>query len=129
MHGPNAVPMLAARGGEADVTLDSDTWSLLCKIDGERSIADLARECGFTLFEAGTVVRALVEAGLVDVEEDIGPDGDPVDDDFESDDDAAPASDDDGDDDDQSDDESDGRRRLPRTTCCRALPRSRPPLP
>ena len=88
VHGPNAVPMLAARGGEADVTLDSDTWSLLCKIDGERSIADLARECGFTLFEAGTVVRALVEAGLVDVEEDIGPDGDPLDDDFESDDDA-----------------------------------------
>ncbi|MGH8890427.1 MAG: DUF4388 domain-containing protein, partial [Acidothermaceae bacterium] len=79
VHGPNAVPMLAARGGEADITLDSDTWSLLCKIDGERSIAELARECGFTLFEAGTVVRALVEAGLVDVEEDLGPDDDPLD--------------------------------------------------
>lgn len=76
VHGPNAVPMLAARGGEADITLDPDTWSLLCKIDGERSIADLARECGFTLFEAGAVVRALVEAGLVDVEEDLGPDDD-----------------------------------------------------
>ncbi len=50
----------------------------MCKIDGERSIADLARECGFTLFEAGTVVRVLVEAGLVDVEEDVGPDGAPV---------------------------------------------------
>ena len=78
VHGPNAVPMLAAHGGEAHITLDSDTWSLLCKIDGERSIADLARECGFTMFEAGTVVRVLVEAGLVDVEEDIGPDGAPV---------------------------------------------------
>ena len=78
VHGPNAVPMLAAHGGEANITLDSDTWSLLCKIDGERSIADLARECGFTMFEAGTVVRVLVEAGLVDVEEDIGPDGAPV---------------------------------------------------
>ena len=43
VHGPNAVPMLAARGGEADITLDSDTWLLLCKIDGERSIAELAR--------------------------------------------------------------------------------------
>ena len=83
VHGPNAVPMLAAHGGEAHITLDSDTWSLLCKIDGERSIADLARECGFTLFEAGTVVRVLVEAGLVDVEEDIGPDGAPVYDDDE----------------------------------------------
>ncbi|HWF42711.1 MAG TPA: DUF4388 domain-containing protein, partial [Acidothermaceae bacterium] len=78
VHGPNAVPMLAAHGGEAHITLDSDTWSLLCKIDGERSIADLARECGFTMFEAGTVVRVLVEAGLVDVEEDIGPDGRPL---------------------------------------------------
>ncbi|HVV90821.1 MAG TPA: DUF4388 domain-containing protein, partial [Solirubrobacterales bacterium] len=78
VHGPNAVPMLAARGGEADITLDPDTWSLLCKIDGERSLAELARECGFTLFEAGNVVRALVEAGLVDVEEDLGPDSDPV---------------------------------------------------
>jgi Domain of unknown function (DUF4388) len=75
VHGPGAVPMLAARGGEADITLDPDTWSLLCKIDGERSIAELARECGFTLFEAGNVVRALVEAGLVDVEEDLGPYG------------------------------------------------------
>ncbi len=75
--------MLAAHGGEANITLDSDTWSLLCKIDGERSIADLARECGFTMFEAGTVVRVLVEAGLVDVEEDIGPDGAPVYDDDE----------------------------------------------
>ena len=78
VHGPNAVPMLAAHGGEADITLDPDTWSLLCKIDGERSIADLARECGFTLFEAGNVVRALVEAGLVDVEEDLGPTGVPL---------------------------------------------------
>ncbi|HEX7107233.1 MAG TPA: DUF4388 domain-containing protein, partial [Acidothermaceae bacterium] len=76
VHGPNAVPMLAARGGEADITLDPDTWSLLCKIDGERTIAELARECGFTLFEAGNVVRVLVEAGLVDVEEDLGPDAD-----------------------------------------------------
>ncbi|HTC69717.1 MAG TPA: DUF4388 domain-containing protein, partial [Acidothermaceae bacterium] len=93
VHGPNAVPMLAAHGGEANVTLDPDTWSLLCKIDGERSIADLARECGFTLFEAGTVVRVLVEAGLVDVEEDVGPDGAPVDDDEDDDDsDIAPAS-------------------------------------
>src|SRR5450631_934012 len=83
VHGPNAVPMLAPHGGEAHITLDPDTWSLLCKIDGERSIADLARECGFTMFEAGTVVRVLVEAGLVDVEEDVGPDGAPVDDEDE----------------------------------------------
>ncbi len=99
VHGPNAVPMLAAHGGEAHITLDSDTWSLLCKIDGERSIADLARECGFTMFEAGAVVRVLVEAGLVDVEEDIGPDGAPVYDDDEG------ADDETSDDDEASDDD------------------------
>ena len=32
-----------------------------------RSVADLAGECGFTLFEAGQVVMRLVEAGLVGV--------------------------------------------------------------
>ncbi len=76
VHGPNAVPMLAARGGEADIALDPDTWSLLCKIDGERTLAELARECGFTMLEAGAIVRTLVGASLVDVEEDLGPDDD-----------------------------------------------------
>src|SRR5450631_1870357 len=124
VHGPNAVPMLAARGGEADVTLDSDTWSLLCKIDGERSIADLARECGFTLFEAGTVVRALVEAGLVDVEEDVGPDGDPFDVEFDSDDGAAGAAgaadevEDEAED--ESEEEAPASDRLPRTAALAA---------
>jgi len=124
VHGPNAVPMLAARGGEADVTLDSDTWSLLCKIDGERSIADLARECGFTLFEAGTVVRALVEAGLVDVEEDVGPDGDPLDVEFDSDDGAAGAAgaadevEDEAED--ESEEEAPASDRLPRTAALAA---------
>ncbi len=69
VHGPTAVPMLAARGGEANVTLDPDTWALLCKVDGDRSISELADECGFTLYEAGTVVRQLVADGLIDVEE------------------------------------------------------------
>ncbi|MFL6240129.1 MAG: DUF4388 domain-containing protein, partial [Actinomycetes bacterium] len=73
VHGPNAVPMLSTRGASsAETTLDADAWSLLCKVDGERSIAELARDCGFTMLEAGQVVVALVQAGLVDVEEDFG---------------------------------------------------------
>lgn len=76
VHGPHAVPVLAPRGGEANVTLDPDTWSVLCKIDGERTVADLARECGFTLLEAGTIIRNLVQAGLVDVEEELAPEDD-----------------------------------------------------
>jgi hypothetical protein len=68
---PNAVPMLSARGdGAPETTLDSDAWSMLCKIDGVRTVADLAADCGYTLFEAGQVLVALVDAGLVDISED-----------------------------------------------------------
>jgi len=72
VHGPTAVPVLSARGGgAAEMTLDADAWSMLCKIDGERSVAELARDCGYTLFEAGQVLVSLVQAGLVDIEEDV----------------------------------------------------------
>ena len=50
-----------------DVPLGPNEWALLCKVDGSRSVADLAGECGFTLFEAGQVVARLAEAGLVAV--------------------------------------------------------------
>ncbi len=61
--------MLSARpDGAADVVLSSADWALLCKVDGNRDIADLAAECGFTVFEAAHVVRALMDGGLIDVE-------------------------------------------------------------
>src|SRR3954453_21850413 len=57
VHGSTAVPLFSARGGGAPETmLDADAWSMLCKIDGERSAAELARDCGYTLFEAGQVL-------------------------------------------------------------------------
>ena len=69
IHGPTAVPVLSTRGGgEPETMLDPDAWSMLCKIDGERSLAELARDCGYTLFEAGQVLVSLVNAGLVDIE-------------------------------------------------------------
>jgi Domain of unknown function (DUF4388) len=72
VHGPAAIPVLSARGGgSAETVLDNDAWSMLCKIDGERSVADLARDCGYTLFEAGQVIVQLVQAGLVDIDEDV----------------------------------------------------------
>ena len=55
------------RSPSDDVALGPNEWALLCKVDGHRSVADLAAECGFTLFEAGQVVMRLVEAGLVGV--------------------------------------------------------------
>ncbi|MCW2501245.1 MAG: hypothetical protein JWN87_2921, partial [Frankiales bacterium] len=70
LHGPDAVPMLSAAGqSDAEMAIDAEAWSLLCKVDGMRSVADLARECGFTLFEAGQVVYTLVRSGLLEVDE------------------------------------------------------------
>ena len=70
LHGPDAVPVLSsAAETDAEMSIDPDAWSLLCKVDGVRTLADLARECGFTLFEAGQVVFTLVRNGLLEVEE------------------------------------------------------------
>ncbi|MGZ6792546.1 MAG: DUF4388 domain-containing protein, partial [Mycobacteriales bacterium] len=70
LHGPDAVPVLSAAGqSDSEMAIDPEAWSLLCKVDGTRSLADLAKECGFTLFEAGQVVYSLVRSGLLEVEE------------------------------------------------------------
>jgi hypothetical protein len=66
--GPDGIPFLASSSlASDDVVLDPNDWALLCKVDGERSITQLATDCGFTLFEAGSVVVHLVDAGLVEV--------------------------------------------------------------
>ncbi|MEO7981735.1 MAG: DUF4388 domain-containing protein, partial [Sporichthyaceae bacterium] len=65
--GPAAVPTLDNASPSDEVALGPNEWALLCKVDGSRDVAELAVECGFTLFEAGQVVMRLVEAGLVSV--------------------------------------------------------------
>ncbi|CAB4932177.1 unannotated protein [freshwater metagenome] len=67
--GPDCVPVLSSSPNtSSNVVLGPYDWALLCKVDGIRSIADLADDCGFTVFEAGMVVVGLLEAGLVDIE-------------------------------------------------------------
>jgi len=67
--GPEAVPVLSTNPNPAnDVVLGPYDWALLCKVDGVRTIADLADDCGFTVFEAGMTVLGLLDAGLVDIE-------------------------------------------------------------
>ncbi|MHB2023058.1 MAG: DUF4388 domain-containing protein, partial [Mycobacteriales bacterium] len=70
VHGPTAVPALSSRsqGAPPELMLDPDAWSLLCKIDGERTVAELARECGYTFFEVGQILLNLIFAGLVEVD-------------------------------------------------------------
>ncbi len=66
--GAAGVPQLSA-GAPAgdDVVLDNNDWSLLTRVDGIRTIEQLAIDCGFTLLEAGRVVAHLIEAGVVEV--------------------------------------------------------------
>ncbi|MDQ1642465.1 MAG: hypothetical protein QOJ90_1816, partial [Actinomycetota bacterium] len=67
--GSDTVPVLSSTGTPADnVVLGPNEWALMCKVDGERSVAALAADCGFTLFEAGQVVMRLVEAQLLELE-------------------------------------------------------------
>ncbi|MEP7053650.1 MAG: DUF4388 domain-containing protein [Actinomycetota bacterium] len=65
----DSVPVLGAGGlASAEMALDQDEWALLCKVDGERNIHQLARDCGFTDFEAGQIVSSLVTTGLLEME-------------------------------------------------------------
>ncbi len=69
MGGPHGVPLLSSGGVDtSDVVLGPGEWSLLCRVDGERSTEDLAIDAGFTVYEAAELVASLVRAGLVDVE-------------------------------------------------------------
>ena len=67
--GPAAIPWLSSGAPPDSVTLGPNEWALMCKVDGERSVADLASDCGFTLFEAGQVVMNLVAADVLEVEQ------------------------------------------------------------
>jgi hypothetical protein len=70
VHGPEAVPVLSAAGSsDTEMAIDAEAWSLLCKVDGTRTLAELSLDCGFTLFEAGRIVHTLVRAGLLEVDE------------------------------------------------------------
>ncbi len=67
--GPNAVPVLAGQGASGQLALDTDAWSLLCQVNGERTVGQIAAESGQTLFETGQVLVGLVRAGIVAVAE------------------------------------------------------------
>ncbi len=53
--------------GAAEVGDGPNAREVLAKVDGERSVADLASDCGFTLFEAGQAVASLARAGQLEV--------------------------------------------------------------
>ncbi|MDO8915446.1 MAG: DUF4388 domain-containing protein [Coriobacteriia bacterium] len=56
--------------GTFDISLKPVEWNLLLKVDGTRSVAELARELGRTDFEVARVIYGLFSAGLLEVASD-----------------------------------------------------------
>jgi hypothetical protein len=71
VHGPLAVPVLAPNDAGGSLSLRPDSWALLRQVDGRRTLAELAAECGFTHLEAARLAAALVSDGLLEVEADV----------------------------------------------------------
>jgi hypothetical protein len=64
--GPQAVPALGAPGrGSGQTPLGPYDWALLCRVDGRRTITELARVCGFTVQESAQIVADLALTGLL----------------------------------------------------------------
>jgi hypothetical protein len=53
--------------GTFDISLKPTEWNLLLKVDGTRSVSELAREMSRTDFEVARVVYGLFSAGLLEV--------------------------------------------------------------
>lgn len=64
--GPAVIPALGPQGrGAGQSPLGPREWALLCRVDGRRDLAELARACGFTILEAAQLVSDLARSGLL----------------------------------------------------------------
>jgi hypothetical protein len=55
-----------------EIDLTPAEWNLLVRVDGVRSVAELARETGQTDFEVGKILYGLLSAGLIEATEEEG---------------------------------------------------------
>jgi hypothetical protein len=62
------VPTLAAPEAGHPVTLSPAEWSLIVRIDGQKSVRDLAREGGTSSLEIAKLLYGLVTANLVEMQ-------------------------------------------------------------
>lgn len=68
LGGPAAVPDLAGIPTvDPHPTLGPHDWALLCKIDGQRQLGDLAAACGYTTLEAAQILDGLLSVGLITI--------------------------------------------------------------
>ena len=63
--GIDFVPTLASAEAARPVTLSPIEWSLIVRIDGKKSVRELAREAGSSSFEVAKLLYGLVTADLV----------------------------------------------------------------
>jgi hypothetical protein len=61
------VPTLASPDAGCPVTLSPAEWSLIVRIDGKKSVRELARESDSSSFEIAKLLYGLVTANLVEV--------------------------------------------------------------
>jgi Domain of unknown function (DUF4388) len=62
------VPTLASADAGRPVTLSPAEWGLIVRIDGQKSVRDLARESGIPSFEVAKLLYGLVTAHLVEMQ-------------------------------------------------------------
>ena len=65
----NAVCRLVAGKMPGEVSLNSMEWAVITQIDGERTVAEIARKLSFSLNEALPIFNALLDKGLIEVSE------------------------------------------------------------
>src|SRR5213593_1424632 len=65
VHGIDFVPTLASAEAGRPVTLSPIEWSLIVRIDGKKSVRELARESDSSSFEIAKLLYGLVTADLV----------------------------------------------------------------
>lgn len=61
----DAIVDFVARDDTAELALTPDEWSMLTRIDGQSSIAEIAEEAGYGEFEAARIIYGLLTAGIV----------------------------------------------------------------
>jgi hypothetical protein len=65
---PEAIPRLITNNSATNVQLDSSSWVLIPKIDGTKTVGQIAQELGLDIFETSRRLRLLEHSGLVKLE-------------------------------------------------------------
>ncbi len=65
--GVDHVPVLLPREASEPVTLSPPEWNMVIKVDGKKTIEELARSIGLSSFETAKILYGLVTGGLIEM--------------------------------------------------------------